>query len=388
MPSEAYAPESAAAAPPPQAPAEQGGDGYGYSFEDSFGERLMEDQAGGSAATPGAMAKGKPQAGPGEAQTPDYDGLLPANPKGARALIVYSGFLRLQVRRLLDAVDAITKAAESRGGYIESLSSQSIVVRVPSKDFELVMAQFAGFGEVLDRRIQAADVTEQFTDLGARLSVSKEARARLLALLEQTKDAAQRLQIVAEVKRLTEQIESFESQITTLQNLVDFYTISIELVPLVQDAREPTYRSPFAWIRDLSPLTATLESHKSDFDWKLPTAFIQFDKEKVFRAQAADTAMLRAGKIENEPKADAAFWANAVDYEMAGRGEKRIQDGTRGTLRYQVYANDDIKPRYYLVAISVVEADVYVLEVFFPNKASFDRHLASVIDSFSAFQPG
>jgi hypothetical protein len=363
--------------------AQEAGDGTyrdgAYGYEADFDQRIEAPKK--------TAPSGKP--GGSEAQEPPFgDDIKGKGLNAAEALIVYTGFLHLRVRRVLDTVDAITKETEQRGGYIESLSSEAIVVRVPSKDFDGVMAIFSGLGEVLDRNIKAQDVTEKFTDLGARLNVAKEARARLLALLATEKDVKERLTIVAEVKRLTEQIEGIESTLATLQNLVDFFTITIRLTPLLENSRTATYESPFAWIRALSPYETTLPDGKfDDFTLTPPKGFVLFDEDDEFHARSADTSVLRCAKIENEPLADNTFWGNAVQHEMAGRGEKLVESGKSGRMAFQVFVNDDIKPRYYLVAVATNEDDLFVAEIFFPNAEAFKLHRADAISALTSFQP-
>lgn len=345
-----------------------------YDFDEStFGSRLDESKKGmtDTSAQPEEAYPGKGKPTTGDVEHP---------------LVVYTGYLRLQVRRVLDAVNAITKKTEDRGGYIESMTSTVVVVRVPGQDFDQVMVEFAQLGEVLEQNIRAEDVTDQFTDVGARLVVAKDARARLLALLAQEKNVEQRLAILAEIKRLTEDIEAMESTLTTLQNLVDYFTITIELEPILEDSRSTLYESPFQWIRELSAHQATLDGD-DDFVLSVPKGFVHFDEEDDFRAQSADTAMLRATRIDNEPVGDDTFWGAAVQHEMLARGEKAVKDGTSGAVRYRAYVSDDLKPRYYLVGVAVRGEELFVIEAFFPNQESYERHIETVIASLATFRP-
>lgn len=366
--------DSAPGEPMPQAaPAAPPSDGYlaesVSASDDAWGEPLS---SGGSS---------QPYEAPSKPQ--------PKEPKEADVrppLVVYSGFLKLRVRRVLEAIDQVTKATEARGGYIESLTSNVVVVRVPAKDFEGVMGEFAAFGDVLDQSIRAEDISAQFTDVGARLTVAKEARARLLALLAQQTDVKERLRVLQEIKRLTEQIELMESTLATLQNLVDYFTITLELSPILENSRTSEYVSPFAWVRDLSPHAATLSGGKGEFTISLPKEFVVFDEDDDFRAQSADTAILRAAMIDNEPRADAAFWSLAVQHEMTARGEKSVTKGTQGSVSYEIFVNDNVKPRYYLVAVAVQGDDLFVLEGFFPNAASYEQHGKALVGSLTTFR--
>jgi len=301
-------------------------------------------------------------------------------------MVVYTGFLKLRVKRLLEAVDEVTRITEEQGGYIESLTRQVIVVRVPAKDFDKVIEAFAGVGELLERRIKALDVTEQFTDLGARLAVARESRARLLKLLEKVEDVEERLRILQEIKRLSEQIESIESTLATLQNLVDYFTITIELEPILDEAATWVHRSPFGWVRSLSPHLMSIEDGVDEFEMKLPADFVLFEKDDVYRAQAADTTVIRGGVVDNEPIGDNAFWSDAVHHEMEGRGEVLVEDGEAGPMYYRLYRSDDIQPRFYLIAVRIKGDDLYVVEVFYPSEEAHQAHHEAVVEALGTFK--
>ncbi len=301
-------------------------------------------------------------------------------------LVVYTGYLQMRVKRLLDAVDEIERITAEKGGYIESRTRDVVVVRVPASDFDAVLDTFSQVGELLGRRVKALDVSEQFTDLGARLAVAREARTRLLNLLERVEDVEERLQILQEVKRLSELIESYESTLATLQNLVDYFTITIELVPIMDDTTIDTHSSPFPWVRDLAAHRASILDGRNEFSLTLPGGFVLFDEDDSYRAQAADTTILRGGVVDNEPLGDSAFWADAVTHEMTGRAEKDEDHGVSGTMHYRVWRSDDIQPRYYLVAVAAREDDVHVIEVFYPNEQSFTAHHQAVVAALATFE--
>lgn len=329
--------------------------------------------------------------GPAYVQSKRGDGAASKAPiaKGedgpAPSAVVYFGYLKLRVKRLLEAVDEITKGTEKAGGYVESLGARTIVLRIPAKDFEAVMDTFAKVGDVLDRRVKAMDVTAQITDLGARLGVAREARARLLALLEKTADVAERLKILQETKRLTEQIESIESTLSTLQSLVDFYTITIDLVPIVETGRTAPHRSPFRWVRSLTAHQPTLEKGRTEVAMTVPAGFVLFDKDDLWRAQSADTSQVRAARVDNEPAGDNVYWCDAVAFEMDGRDEETVESGTEGPLSFRVYRNKDVKPRYYLVAVAARGDRLWVVEAFFPNEDAYRLHREAVRKALATF---
>ncbi|HUT77219.1 MAG TPA: DUF4349 domain-containing protein, partial [Polyangia bacterium] len=202
---------------------------YRFADDDIAGE--LAPPAPSPATTTAGAVRAKPSAKKGSSYQADAtkQQQQPSQPIAAEKkkneleepLVVYTGYLQLRVKRLLDAIDEIERITAEKGGYIESRTRDVVVVRVPASDFDAVLDTFARVGELLGRRVKALDVSEQFTDLGARLAVAREARVRLLNLLERVTDVDERLLILREVKRLSELIESYESTLATLQNLVD-----------------------------------------------------------------------------------------------------------------------------------------------------------------------
>ena len=366
-----------------------------YAFEDDKMEREVVEKAPAkdiSDASNGAVSGKKGYDSGAEKQAQQQQQQQQQAQAGAKTdapdapLVVYTGYLKLRVKRLLDAIDAVTRLTEDKGGYIESLAQRVVVVRIPAKDFDAVMAEFGALGELLERRVKALDVTEQFTDLGARLSVAKEARNRLVALLAKTEDVEERLRILQEVKRLSEQIETIESTLATLQNLVDYFTITIELEPVIEDAATEQHASPFEWIRGLAAHLTTIFDGADEISLALPKGFVLFEKDDVYRAQSADTTVIRGGVVDNEPHGDNAYWNKAVRYEMAGRGEKVVAEGDSGPVSYTVFESEDVQPRWYLVGVVAHGEDLYVLEVFFPDEEAFTAHKDDVIKSLATFE--
>jgi len=363
-----YAPERetvATTAAPPGAPQDDHpSEADDLSLESSFGPPAP------SGAEPAPIAK--PSSGPVAA---------PAE----QPVIVYSGYLRLRVKRLLEAIDAITTQAEKLGGYVESMTQDVVIVRVPVSTFEAALAHFEGLGTVLQREVKSLDVTARFTDTTARLAVAREARARLLAVLQATEDVQQRLRILEEVKRLSEQIETMESMLGTLRKLADLSTITLALSPVVAQSAGVQHSSPFGWVRALLPHHATLPEGKSRIAFAVPRGFVLFEEDKSWRAQAADTSTLRAGVVQNEPRGDAAFWLAAIDHELVGRDEEPVIDGISGGLHWRIYRSRDALPRYYLIGVLVQEAEILVLEGFLPEPVAYDRHREAIVSALGGF---
>lgn len=315
-----------------------------------------------------------------------------AKERKAAPAVIYQGYMRLRVRRILDAIEQATKVAGESGGYVQMQSAQTLILRMPATDFEAAMQKFSELGIVLQRTVQAVDVSRQVTDLDARLAVATQARARLLELLKTVKDVEERLQVLEEIKRLTETMETMQSSLATLRNLTSYFTITIDFESLAASGAAPSHASPFEWVRNLRAHLVTLESGHNQVSLTLPFGFVLFEKTRVlrgggvWRAQASDTSMLRASKVDNDPKGDALFWAKAVAFELDGRDEQLVESSRQGQLEVRVYKNKDARPRWWLVATTTAGDDAWVVEAFFPTEAAWKLRGKGVIDALKTFE--
>ncbi len=309
-----------------------------------------------------------------------------ATPEVPEKKVVYTGHLSLRVKRLMEAVDEITRITQEKEGYVETLSGTLMIVRIPGDDFEAVMDALSAVGHLLDRRVEAMDVTAPYTDLIARLDIAKQARKRLQELLETTKDTKERIRIVEEITRLSDQIESIEATLASIENLVEYYTIYIQLTPVLDYASAQRHRSPFEWVRALTPHRSTIWDGRKDVEMVLPKSFVEFKDTDEYRAQASDTTVIRVGVLENEPNGDNEFWLDAIAFEMEARDEEVVEREEIDEISYSIYKTRDLRPSYYLVGVWVVEDEIYVVEVFFPKMASYAEHGKDVITALETME--
>ena len=88
--------------------------------------------------------------------------------------------------------------------------------------FDGLFAAVLEFGDVLFKSAETVDVSEAFSDLSSRLDIAEKARERLYILLGKTDDVDERLKILREIRRLTEEIEQIRLTLTGLSKLVAF----------------------------------------------------------------------------------------------------------------------------------------------------------------------
>jgi hypothetical protein len=163
----------------------------------------------------------------------------------ADRMIVYTVNLRLEVADTDKAVNDITAIAAQYKGYIaaSNLSRDpqgqmqgTITLRIPAESLDAAQQQIEAVGlKVLSRNKNSNDVTDQYTDLNARMTNLVATRDELRQLLDSVREKSNKAEdILAVYNQLTSiqgQIEQLKGQMNLLERTTALATITIALVP-------------------------------------------------------------------------------------------------------------------------------------------------------------
>lgn len=322
-----------------------------------------------TSATSSSGGEGKQSGGSGGASVP----------KSTR-MVFYTGYAQLRVTRPEDLVDTVAKAAEARGGYVERRSLTSITVRVPVAQFEDAWREALGLGEVMSKSLSAQDVTEAFQDVELRLAAHQAMLTRYQELLAKTTEEQEKLRILREIQRLSEEIDLIQSQLRTLGSLAAFSRLTVEGVPrqaLVERAVREEIEG-FDFIQRLSPFRADVNFEGELLKLTVPEGFVALNDRQHFSAESADGAIVRATRLTNEPAGDAAFWIAAIEDRLASEfaSAERSEIGGFQVLRLVEPGADD--PYRYLIAVRVEGKHLQLVEIVYPGAAQEERYNAAV----------
>ncbi len=203
------------------------------SFEGETMERSMPEGA-----APAAMA----------AQTmmaPDVAGQAKAAPSetletlarsATERYLIRDATVTMEVKDSRKAVEAMSRAARSLGGYVgdtteelDALNVRTITVqlRVPAGRFDDLMKAIEKEGTVLTRHVGIQDVTEEYVDVEAKLRNLKRTEERLLAHLSKSGKLADTLAVERELSRVRMEIEQYEGRMRFLKHSVQFSTVTV-----------------------------------------------------------------------------------------------------------------------------------------------------------------
>jgi hypothetical protein len=103
-------------------------------------------------------------------------------------------------------------------------------LRVPATRLSSAIGDIKTLGRVENESQTGEEVTQQHTDLAARLKTSRETEARFEAILVQrTGNVSEVLQVEEGIARVRGDIERMETEQTALEHRVDFATVEIQL---------------------------------------------------------------------------------------------------------------------------------------------------------------
>ncbi len=158
--------------------------------------------------------------------------------------VVQNAEIGLQVQDVTAAANQITELNQTNGGYTvnshiyrngEQISAD-LTLKTPEQKLTRFIADIAKFGEVIDKRVSAEDVTEEYYDAEARLKVMRAKEERLLGLLDKAGNVTDIISIEKELGQTRSEIEVLTGRLKYLSNAVDYSTVHITLVQAVPGA--------------------------------------------------------------------------------------------------------------------------------------------------------
>lgn len=151
--------------------------------------------------------------------------------------VIYKGEITLTVEDLPKARKQVEILASRLGGYIvesetyteeESNEGGYVSIRVPQEQFRKFMDQAGKLGKGVPRETtRGKDVTEEYTDLEARLKAKNLVRERLESFMKKSEKTDDLLAISKELSNVQEKIEQLQGRIRYLENQSDLSTVMV-----------------------------------------------------------------------------------------------------------------------------------------------------------------
>lgn len=172
-------------------------------------------------------------------------------PPTAGRMLIYTAGLRLVVPELEAALNDIQRIAEKARGYMQTMTSTSITIRVPAGEFGTVLDQLRQVGRMVEKNIHTQDVTDEYVDLQLRLKNAEALLIRLQEILAKTENVKDALEVEKELSRVREEVERIKGRLASLDKLISYSTIQIQLERAVERPGRYAPDTPFPWMTQL-----------------------------------------------------------------------------------------------------------------------------------------
>lgn len=168
-------------------------------------------------------------------------------PNPVERLVIRNANLSIVVRDPGEAMDEIISMAEGMGGFVVTSNlyqrrlangnlvlEGNVTVRVPALKLNEAMEKIKGLvddprTDVLSENISGQDVTAEYTDLKSRLRNLEDAAEQLRKIMETATKTEDVLNVLNELRNVTEQIEVLKGQIKYYEESAAMSAISVNL---------------------------------------------------------------------------------------------------------------------------------------------------------------
>ena len=240
----------------------------------------------------------------------------------------------IKVAQRSDAMSAIIAETKRLGGWFASLSDdESVSLRVPVDQVATLQAFIEAQGLVAERNYATQDVRRELAELDARIDSRRELLAQYLELLDGAgTDAVLRMEY--EITNVIAQVEQLEGQRRLLRDQVSIARVDVGFRFRDRRRDQGSGPSPFEWINGLDVRRIEGDLRGTDpTTAKRPKVgrpdiegFATYRLKKEFRASSPDGVVVRTRAVKHKPRADIAFWAEAVQTHMLSHGYTLVRD--------------------------------------------------------------
>ena len=162
-----------------------------------------------------------------------------ATPVMAEKKIIRTASMTIATQTFEDSLNALKSACEGQNGWIESSSENMnnatglrtayLTLRIPQSALDSYIAGTEGLGRITSRSESAQDVTESYQDTAARLETQKALMARLQALITESADLSDLLELESQIADTQYQIDRLQASLNSTDRQVSYSTVNITL---------------------------------------------------------------------------------------------------------------------------------------------------------------
>ena len=322
------------------------------------------------------MAVEEAQALEDEAGYGGSDGAMVGGMASAR-MVNYTGSITMQSAEPEALIDTVAAWAKVKGGSISNRRNSFISLQIPVAEFKNFFNQILKLGRVTSKNISASDITEAYADNAARLSIAESTLARLHQLLAAAKTEQEKIALLKEIQRVSEQIEQRKLEEKELLRLAAFSTINLWVsnIPAVIPYRANI--KAFEWFSSLPNNSINGKALKLS----IPKDFIETaDTKYEWSTASALNAKFKAFEKKNEPQGTTNFWAEAMlEFFKSQYAAELKTEENFSLVRLQNFGTE---PEVHYIALlkKPDEKTLRIAVAYFPNTEVEKKNSEAVLE--------
>ena len=305
--------------------------------------------------------------------------LTPKNRK-----IHYDGKVKVQVRDPRKTLKQVIEWVVAAGGYVEKQTLDSATLKIPVGKFFDIYNRTLKLGTLLGKSLTARDLTDSIGDLKLRKSLMESSLQKLQSMLSRARSAAERLTLLAEIKRLRESLAVMSTNLAQLQKLAAYSQLHFKAVPEKTAFASLVTQKSFAWIGNLSPHSKSLAMSNEPFEWSYPKGFVKIPKIDAFIVESSSKVQIRSTVLENNPKGSTRFWFRAVLHTMQKDKRKTVKVFKLNKFEALQILDKGDPDTHYLVALNARGNEIRLIEAVYPSEQEMKRFHKSITRSIGA----
>ena len=205
-----------------------------------------DDSSASGASDDKAAAQG-PEKADSAASQADGGGAADSGARGAKATappkvttshIIRTASLTVQVKDVPKALDDARTTTENAGGFVGNETTTRddgghertrVVLRVPTDQYDEVLADLEGTGKIIERTAKAQDVTDQVVDVDSRIKSQRASVARVRELMDKATKLSDVVTLEGELSTRESDLEALLAQQSSLKDRTSLATITLSL---------------------------------------------------------------------------------------------------------------------------------------------------------------
>jgi hypothetical protein len=152
--------------------------------------------------------------------------------------IIKEGSMTMEVLDYPQGRSEVARIVKENGGYISRENQtddgyrlqNDMELRLPADHFDKAIGELEKIAHKVEaKQVSAKDVTAEYVDIESRLATKKAARQKYEGFLKNAKNVSEVLEVEAQLRQITEEIEAKESELKYMQDRVSYSTLQLNI---------------------------------------------------------------------------------------------------------------------------------------------------------------